>query len=200
MTKKIFSFILLLSFSGCGAYTTIKTSKSPSAQNKIYQKLLIDVQGLSIPNKLNMEWTYKNEFEKNGNVQVVLSSDLFSPSKNYSDDQKRATVLKENIEGILIVNFTGSEKVRSVSPPGPVETKITKDDKGNETVTTFQRPGTINENLKIYHELTLLDANSFKPVWVGFADSNSDYKIDKSLASKTFSKMVKEGLIQKKNQ
>lgn len=200
MFKKLTLIIFILSLSACGAYTTIKTSKSPSAQNKIYQKLLIDVQGLSIPNKLNMEWTYKNEFEKNGNVQVILSSDLFSPSKNYSDDQKRATVLKENIDGILIVNFTGSEKVQSISPPGPVETKITKDDKGNKTVTTYQRPGTINETLKEYHELTLLDANSFKPVWVGFADTSGDYKIDKSLASKTFSRMVKEGLIQKKSQ
>ena len=198
MLKKVGSIVLVFCISACGAHTSIKTSKSPDFQSKFYQKILVDAQGLTVPNKVSLEWAFKNKFEKDGNIQLIPASDLFPPSKTFSDDEKRAVVLREKMDGILVVLFTGQDKVERVVPPGPVQTDVKKDEKGNTTVTTHQDPGYIDVDRVEYYELTLLDTQNFKPVWIGFANTRGDYGFTKSLTSKILSKMTKDGLIQKK--
>lgn len=199
MFKKLYFILPLLALIGCGAYTSIKSSKSPNFQGKVYRKILVDTQGLNVASELELEWAFKNKFEKDGNIQVALASDLFPPSKTFTDDEKRTIAIQQQIEGILIIQFTGQETVQRVVPPGPVQTEIKKDGKGNTTVTTHQDPGYVDEDEKKYHELTLLDTSDFKPVWIGFANTTGDYGFIKSFVAEVFSKMAKEGLIQKKN-
>ena len=197
--------MILLFLSACGAWTRVSSVKGPGYSGKIYHKIMLEGRGRTPKENLDIEWTFRAVLQ-NPNLTVIASTDLFSITESFTEEDKKVKINSEKIEGVLIVSFKDKQVKHNYQPPDTSTTTVKNKD-GKTEIKTQTSGGYDYYTEYNYHDILLIDTESSKPVWSASASTqgdpgdfwsptDKDKDFLKSLANKTKKKMAKDGLIQ----
>jgi hypothetical protein len=195
-----------LIFSSC-ATTETTSFVDPAFRGKQFSKIcvLADVSDLKYKQKLEREFM-KNLAEKN--VNVTIGSQLFPPTREWSQEQMQEILLKEGIDGYLLVTWKDKGVQETYHPgqavsetKGEVKKKDGKDVYTERTVTT-QTNGSVDKEFRSYFEAKLIDVLTKNNAWIATSYSSSgewmgsDFDlIMESYSSDIVEKLKNDGMI-----
>jgi len=122
--KNLFAMIgLVFIASGCIAYTKVYSDINAEYIGKKYSKILL-VSLLEYPElDQAMEQKMKEQFGLYS-PECVIDRDIFFPGKEYSDDEYKRIISKNNIDALLLITPAGSGTTDTYIPKRTV-TKTT---------------------------------------------------------------------------
>jgi len=192
--------VLLLLCLACAPTTKISASKNPSYNGKVFRKLLIEGGGSNIQQNIQLEWTFRSLFDE-VRIPVANASQLFPPTANDSPVDRAKMMHNAGIDGVLLVDLKNFRKDTIYHPPTSTEQTVHRRKNGTTYVTTTSS-GDYTEHVEVQdHGLTLLDAQTQQPVWVGNASTSGDFQNNdeksffRSLALRTVKDLAQAGLI-----
>jgi len=126
---------------------------------------------------------------------------LFPPSSNDSPVDRAKALRDARIDGVLLVDLKDFRKDTIYHPPTSTEQTVHRRKNGTTYVTTTTS-GDYTEHVMVQdHGLTLIDAQTQQPVWVGNASTTGDFQSNdeksffRSLALRTVKDLAQAGLI-----
>ncbi len=160
--------LLCVIISGC-ASTSMTSFVDPSYRNKNFANLLVVARSNNLSQRLWLESHLVQAFtEKHLSAEEAIR--LFSPTRKFSEEQMRDTLLKYQFDAYLVVDVgeTGVEKI--YIPPTQAVTKTSHNTAADRwtSVTTLLGGGTI-EKPWAQVRTTLCDASTNEVAWI--ADS-----------------------------
>jgi hypothetical protein len=207
--------IIILAFS-LGAIlnscvTTKTTSYSdPDFKGVKFTKLCIyaDVQDLESRKKMESSVTEKL---REAGILAYSGTDMFPPTRDWSDDAIRSELQKQNIDGYLLLQWLDSQVSERVNPGETrSETVQEKEKRGGKVVTvektkTYQTDPSVERTFYSQFKAELIDVKSSKTAWVATSNSESgeflgdafDLIFD-SYAKDIVEKLAKDGHIELK--
>ncbi|MBX3042540.1 MAG: hypothetical protein KIT33_00435 [Candidatus Kapabacteria bacterium] len=200
-------FILATLFLSSCATTETTTFVDPAFRGKQYSKIcvLADISDLKYKQKLEKEMA--THLTKEG-VTVYTGSQLFPPTREWSEDQMQETLVNQNIEGYLLIVWKDKNVQETFKPgssvsetKGEVKKKDGKDVYTERTVTT-QTGGSVDREFRSYFEAKLFDVRSKANAWIATSYSSSGewFGSDFDLIMESYAKDIaknlkKDGLI-----
>lgn len=195
MKRLNYVFVLLLfSLMGC-ASTKLTSFKDPDYEQKVFKKILITANTNDLEEKFELEKRMVKAFTSSG-VSAVEGNKLFLPTRDFTDEEKKEVMLKNEIDAHLVISageFGVKEKYVPVSETTKAEEgKIVKAYKG----------GYKEEEPWAEYETVLYDAASGKKAWIATSLTEGETYAGKSdimgsFCSKTVDKLFSDKLLLK---
>lgn len=197
-----FLFVLLVSafISSC-ATTETTTFTDPAFRGKQFGKIcvLADISDLKYKQKLEKEMA--KELASKG-VKAATGTQLFPPTREWSEEQMKETLVNENIEGYLLIAWK-DKQVQEIYKPGQsvsetkgeVKKKNGKDVYTERTVTS-QQDGSVEKEYRSFFEAKLIDVRSNANAWIATSSSESGewFGSDFDLIMESYAKDIVENL------
>ncbi len=200
------AFVLSILISSCVS-TETTSFVDPSFKGKKFQKIcvLADFNDLKYKQKLEREFL---EIFKDNNINAVSGTQLFPPTREWTQEQMQDILVKDAVDGYLLVSWKDKNIHDTYKPgqaitetKGEVKKKDGKDVYTEKTVTSHTS-GTVEREFKSFFEAKLIDINSKNNAWIATSYSSSgewfgsDYDlIMESYAKDIVKKLKEDGLI-----
>lgn len=202
----LISLIAFFIISCAGATTDISGFKNPDFKGSVKNVLVYAV----VPD-LKIRQTIENEIINSFNelgYKAVASISIFSPAKNYTNEELLETIMKNNIDGVLIISITDFQTSKTYIPQTTI--KETKG-KGNvigdylhyKSTTTIRTYGGYEINKPIVSfESALFNVEDGLQIWVSnsITKGNGWAKINtlaSSLGGKIIENLIEQRIIKK---
>lgn len=189
------------------ASTETTTFTDPAFRGKQFTKIcvLADITDLKYKQKLEKELA--KQLSGKG-VTVVTGSNLFPPTRDWSEEQMQEVLINEKIEGYLLIVWKDKQVQETYRPgqavsetKGEVKKKDGKDVYTERTVTS-QTAGSVEKEFRSYFEGKLIDVRTKATAWIATSYSQSgewfgsDYDlIMESYAEDIAENLKKDGLV-----
>jgi hypothetical protein len=158
----------LMAMVGC-ATTSIKSVTDPERGTNQYTKLLvIELEGDLIKTK-KVEQSFKKKFEKGG-INIQLGSELFLPTRKYSEKQIDEMVIKSGVEAVLVANLTEKNVSSTTYTPGSSSFGYVDYTSGAQGKTETEASRVLSLFYKS-HTIYLVDVSTQKVVWTAATQS-----------------------------
>lgn len=189
------------------ASTETTTFTDPAFRGKQFTKIcvLADITDLKYKQKLEKELA--KQLSGKG-VTITTGSNLFPPTRDWSEEQMQEVLINEKIEGYLLIVWKDKQVQETYRPgqavsetKGEVKKKDGKDVYTERTVTS-QTAGSVEKEFRSYFEGKLIDVRTKATAWIATSYSHSgewfgsDYDlIMESYAEDIAENLKKDGLI-----
>jgi hypothetical protein len=206
--KLIFVVISAVFVTSC-ATTETTTFTDPAFRGKQFGKICIlaDISDLKYKQKLEKEMAKQLS---NEGVNVTTGTQLFPPTREWSEQLMQDALANEKVEGYLLVTWTDKQVQETYKPgqsvtetKGEVKKKNGKDIYTERTVTT-QESGSVEKEFRSFFEAKLIDVPTKATAWIATSSSvsgewfGSDFDlIMESYAEDIAENLKKDGLIRK---
>ena len=200
--KKLLLLIILLFLISC-ATTKISSFINPDIDISNYKNILVFGYIRDIEIRKTLESDIVSVFIEN-NLNCISSINIFSPLKDYSEQEREEILIKNNIDGIITVCIISSGE-NSVYIPQQTHTNYHSQYVNGQLISipyTTTSGGYSVSYPKANFEITLTDIASGKLAYKATANSEGDEFSDMKTISKSLAKeIVKEyiSLISGKN-
>ncbi len=200
------ALVLAVIISSC-ASTETTTFTDPAFRGRQFSNVCVvaDISDLKYKQKLEREMGM--ELSARG-ISVRTGSMLFPPTRDWSEEQMQEILLKEGIDGYLLIEWKDKQVQETYKPgqavtetKGEVKKRNGRDIYTERTVTT-QGSGTVEREYRSYFEAKLIDVNTKGTAWIATSYSSSgewfgsDYDlIMESYAEDIAEKLRNDGLI-----
>jgi len=175
--KLCLTAFLVVLIASC-ATTETTTFTDPAFRGKQFGKIcvLADVSDLKYKQKLEREMA-KNLASIG--ATVTTGSQLFPPTREWTEEQMQEILTNEGIEGYLLVAWKDKQVQETYKPgqsvsetKGEVKKRDGKDVYTERTVTS-QTGGSVEKEFKSYFEAKLIDVKSRNTAWIATSYSQS---------------------------
>ncbi len=198
---KLLFFAMLSAFISSCATTETTTFTDPAFRGKQFGKICIlaDISDLKYKQKLEKEMA--KELSKKG-VSVATGTQLFPPTREWSEEQMQEILVNEKIEGYLLVTWKDKQVQETYKPgqsvtetKGEVKKKNGKDVYTERTVTT-QQGGSVDKEFKSFFEAKLIDVRTKANAWIATSSSASGewFGSDFDLIMESYAEDIAESL------
>jgi len=186
-------------FSSC-ASTETTSFVDPAYRGKQFSKIcvLADVSDLKYKQKLEKEIS-ENLRTK---VNVISGFQLFPPTRDWTEEQMQEIMIKEGVDGYLLVVWKDKGVQETYRPgqqvsetKGEVKKKDGKDVYTERTVTS-NTGGSVEKEFRSYFEAQLIDVKSKNKAWVAtsYSQSGEWFGSDFDLIMESYGKDISEKL------
>ena len=200
--KKLLLVIILLFLTSC-ATTKISSFINPDIDISNYKNILVFGNIRDIEIRKTLESDIVSAFIDN-NLNCISSINIFSPLKDYSEQERKEILIKNNIDGIITVCIISAGE-NSASIPQQTYTNYSSQYVNGQLISipyTTTSGGYSVSYPKADFEITLTDIASGKLAYKATANSEGDEFSDMKTISRSLAKeIVKEyiSLISGKN-
>ena len=200
--KKLLLVIILLFLTSC-ATTKISSFINPDIDISNYKNILVFGNIRDIEIRKTLESDIVSAFIEN-NLNCISSINIFSPLKDYSEQERKEILIKNNIDGIITVCIISAGE-NSASIPQQTYTNYSSQYVNGQLISipyTTTSGGYSVSYPKADFEITLTDIASGKLAYKATANSEGDEFSDMKTISRSLAKeIVKEyiSLISGKN-
>lgn len=193
MRKVLFCLLVLSLPFDCLAKTKVTAVKDPGSLDKTYSAVFIDYIDPDYQAKKEIETKAKKLIEKNLKAKVLLSHELFLPTRKY-EDIERENILRENgVDSLLIIQLAKSNyKENIVTTP-----HVNYVPGAGSPVTTYSThyvPSVSN-----VYDVYLTDLSTRKSIWYLSANLINERSLSKSLCNNTIKELYNSGYFVKAN-
>lgn len=198
--KHIFVLASLALFSACAH---VDTELTPLVSRKYkgqgYSRIMAFAAGADLKSQVRRENQLCLALIKNG-AKCWRSIDLFPPTEQASETQKKETLKNRGITGILQVGMTGATVAKNFVPP-TYSTNCSTDASGTQTCTESLSGGGYHEERPIgTYRAQMVDVASGDVMWIGdvsargSAQSNFS-EVDEETIATVIENLSKAGMI-----
>ncbi len=196
-------FGLAIFISGCNvnAKTAIESFKDPDFQNLTINKILISTKDMGLFKDRKIEKAFADKFAKYTTVEAVPQTDLFFPTRTYSDTEKKDLLVQSQVDEILEISQTDFREDKEYIPGEAFKTGHVHHS-GHPTIhtrITFYSQGHYASKPVVTFKLTITTPDN-KTIWLATAETTGTVNADMddlidSLSDETIKQLAKDGLV-----
>ena len=203
MNKIKIAIILLTVFiiSNC-THTKVVTFTDPDAIGKSYNRIGVVANVDDLSERVTIEEKMVETLMDNG-ISAVSSISLLPPTRDFTIEQENEIFKNNNIDALAVIQIDDSGYFVTTEPMR-VNTKTVKKDGKKVKSTTVTGGGTEQKAFSQFR-VSLVDLDSNKTMWIGDADSRSNFdSIDpdwdmeillKASSKKIVQELLKTGIV-----
>jgi len=203
MNKIKIAIILLTVFiiSNC-THTKVVTFTDPDAIGKSYNRIGVVANVDDLSERVTIEEQMVETLMDNG-ISAVSSISLLPPTRDFTIEQENEIFKNNNIDALAVIQIDDSGYFVTTEPMR-VNTKTVKKDGKKVKSTTVTGGGTEQKAFSQFR-VSLVDLDSNKTMWIGDADSRSNFdSIDpdwdmeillKASSKKIVQELLKTGIV-----
>ena len=203
MNKIKIAIILLTVFiiSNC-THTKVVTFTDPDAIGKSYNRIGVVANVDDLSERVTIEEKMVETLMDNG-ISAVSSISLLPPTRDFTIEQENEIFKNNNIDALAVIQIDDSGYFVTTEPMR-VNTKTVKKDGKKAKSTTVTGGGTEQKAFSQFR-VSLVDLDSNKTMWIGDADSRSNFdSIDpdwdmeillKASSKKIVQELLKTGIV-----
>lgn len=180
--KRTMYFFLLAAviatlFAGC-ASTETTTFTDPEFRGKQFSSICVLAEVSDLKYKQKIEKEMAKLLSEKG-ISARSGSQLFPPTREWSEEQMQEVLMNEKIEGYLLISWKDKHVQETYKPGNTVtETKGEVKKQGGKDVyrersVTSQTGGSVEKEFRSYFEAKLFDVRTKATAWIATSHSQS---------------------------
>lgn len=177
LIASILFFFPVLLLNSCNTTSMTAEWKNPAYNKGALKSIVVMVMFDELSKRQAFENGIVEEMNKNYNIFSYPSLSFLNPNKVYEQAELEEIFAKKNIDGILILNYTGTDVVRKVDPDTNTTEKVEKYDRRTQKYyTTYKnivKPGKVTETQNIKFSSNLYENDTDELIWRADTESTN---------------------------